>query len=135
MSKNQNGFVITITEEGVVEGVLTDGDFRRCIASVNNLDLSVPVRTISKKQPFVTSLKNDPATISGMFSDEIRWLPIVDDNNQIRVTIKINQSKLGPVLQTFSRYDYNIHEIYTDDETENEFQERYDHLMNYLNLQ
>ena len=58
-----------------------------------------------------------------------------DDNNQIRVTIKINQSKLGPVLQTFSRYDYNIHEIYTDDETENEFQERYDHLMNYLNLQ
>ena len=27
MSKNQNGFVITITEEGVVEGVLTDGDF------------------------------------------------------------------------------------------------------------
>ena len=95
MSKNQNGFVITITEEGVVEGVLTDGDFRRCIASVNNLDLSVPVRTISKKQPFVTSLKNDPATISGMFSDEIRWLPIVDDNNQITAIAFAQRSQLS----------------------------------------
>lgn len=57
-----------------------------------------------------------------------------DDNNQIRVTIKINQSKLGAILQTFSRYDYTIHEIFTDDQTENEFQDRYDHLMNYLKL-
>ena len=57
-----------------------------------------------------------------------------DDNNQIRITIKVNQTKLGAILQTFSRYDYTIHEIYTDDEMENEFQERYNHLMNYLNL-
>ena len=83
MSKNQNGFVITITEEGSIEGVLTDGDFRRCISSLHNPDLSVPVSTISKKQPFVTSQKSDPATIAGMFSDEIRWLPIVDHNNHI----------------------------------------------------
>lgn len=57
-----------------------------------------------------------------------------DDNNQIRVTLKINQSKLGAILQTFSRYDYTIHEIFTDNQTENEFQERYDHLMNFLKL-
>ena len=57
-----------------------------------------------------------------------------DDNNQIRITIKVNQTKLGAILQTFTRYDYTIHEIYTDDEMENEYQERYNHLMNYLNL-
>ena len=56
------------------------------------------------------------------------------DSNQLRVTIKLNQSKLGPVLQTFSRYDYQIYEIFTDDETTNEYQDRYDHLMNYLNI-
>ncbi|MBL6942701.1 MAG: CBS domain-containing protein, partial [Rhodospirillales bacterium] len=69
ISKNQSGFVVTVTEEGAVEGVLTDGDFRRWIASVEDLDLNIPVSTISKKQPFVTSLKNDPATIAAMFSE------------------------------------------------------------------
>ncbi len=58
----------------------------------------------------------------------------VSDSNQLRVTIKINQSKLGPVLQTFSRYEYHIFELYTDDETTNEYRDRYDHLMNYLNI-
>lgn len=58
----------------------------------------------------------------------------VPDSNQIRVTLKLNQSKLSPVLQTFSRYDYHICEIFTDDETINEYQDRFDHLMNYLNI-
>ena len=95
ISKNQNGFVISITEEGAIEGVLTDGDFRRWTASVNDLDLSVPVCTISKKQPFVSSLKNDQATIAGMFSDEIRWLPIVDHNNQIIAIAFAQRSQLS----------------------------------------
>jgi sialic acid synthase SpsE/endonuclease IV len=95
ISKNQNGFVVTITEEGAVEGVLTDGDFRRWVASVDDLDLSVPVHTISKKQPFVTSMKNDPATIAGMFSDEIRWLPIVDQNNHITAIAFAQRSQLS----------------------------------------
>ena len=95
ISKNQNGFVVTITEDGAVEGVLTDGDFRRWTASVNNLDLSIPVCTVSKKQPFVTSLKNDPATIAGMFSDEIRWLPIVDHNNHITAIAFAQRSQLS----------------------------------------
>lgn len=73
-------------------------------------------------------IEENNSKILGFYSETF------DDNNQIRVTIKINQTKLGAILQTFSRYDYNIYEIYTDDEMENEFQERYDHLMNYLNL-
>tara|TARA_B100001287_G_scaffold76278_1_gene63410 strand:- start:5072 stop:5734 length:663 start_codon:yes stop_codon:yes gene_type:complete len=57
-----------------------------------------------------------------------------EDNNQLMVTLKLNQSKMGPILQTFYRYDYNVHEVYIDDQIENEFQSRYEQLMNYLNL-
>jgi len=57
-----------------------------------------------------------------------------NDENQLNVTLKINQTKLGGILQTFSRYDYNVIGLYTDEEDENDFQERYDHLMNYLKL-
>ena len=49
ISKNQNGFVVTITEDGAVEGVLTDGDFRRWTASVNNLDLKATFCYVLKK--------------------------------------------------------------------------------------
>lgn len=73
-------------------------------------------------------VESNNAKILGFYTESLL------DSNQLRVTIKLNQSKLGPVLQTFSRYDYHIYEIFTDDETTNEYQDRYDHLMNYLNI-
>ena len=73
-------------------------------------------------------VESNNAKILGFYTESLL------DSNQLRVTIKLNQSKLGPVLQTFSRYDYHIIEIFTDDETTNEYQDRYDHLMNYLNI-
>jgi len=73
-------------------------------------------------------VESNNAKILGFYTESLL------DSNQLRVTIKLNQSKLGPVLQTFSRYDYQIYEIFTDDETTNEYQDRYDHLMNYLNI-
>ena len=73
-------------------------------------------------------VESNNAKILGFYTES------VPDSNQLRVTLKLNQSKLGPVLQTFSRYDYHVYEIFTDDETTNEYQDRYDHLMNYLNI-
>ena len=73
-------------------------------------------------------VESNNAKILGFYTESFH------DSNQLRVTIKLNQSKLGPVLQTFSRYDYHVYEIFTDDETTNEYQDRYDHLMNYLNI-
>ena len=73
-------------------------------------------------------IESNNAKILSFYTEDL------DQNHQIRITIKLNQTKLGPILQTFSRYDYVIHEIYTDDKMEKEFQDRYDHLMNYLNL-
>ena len=73
-------------------------------------------------------IESNNAKILGFYTETF------EDNNQLRVTIKLNQSKMGPILQTFSRYDYNIDEVYIDDQMENEFQSRYDHLMNYLSL-
>jgi CBS domain-containing protein len=73
-------------------------------------------------------IESNNAKILGFYTETF------EDNNQLRVTVKLNQSKMGPILQTFSRYDYNIDEVYIDDQMENEFQSRYDHLMNYLSL-
>ena len=47
-------------------------------------------------------VESNNAKILGFYTESLL------DSNQLRVTIKLNQSKLGPILQTFSRYDYQI---------------------------
>jgi len=58
----------------------------------------------------------------------------IEGTNQIKLTIKITQTNIGAVLQTFSRYDYTIDEIFSDEEIANQTQDRYDHLINYLEV-
>ena len=58
----------------------------------------------------------------------------IEGSNQLKLTIKITQTNLGAVLQTFSRYDYTIDEIFSDEEIANQNKDRYDHLINYLEV-
>jgi len=55
------------------------------------------------------------------------------DTTKIEVTIKINRNDLEPIIQTFNRYNYTIvSSIFETDEEE--LNDRYDSLMNYLNV-
>ena len=56
------------------------------------------------------------------------------DSTKIEVTIKLNRNELGAVLQTFNRYNYNITASYAAEEDSDYLRERYDSLMNYLNI-
>jgi acetoin utilization protein AcuB len=53
---------------------------------------------------------------------------------KIEVTIKVNKMDIGPVLQTFTRYDYNIKASYSEDTYNEGLQERFDSFMKYLNV-
>ncbi len=56
------------------------------------------------------------------------------DSTRIEVTLKINKMDLRPVLQTFARYNYTVSASFQEAEYENGLKERYDSLMNYLNI-
>ena len=56
------------------------------------------------------------------------------DTTQIEVTIKINKKELGAILQTFNRYDYKVINTYQKDEDFDDLQNRFDNLMNMLDL-
>lgn len=63
------------------------------------------------------------------------YITSVPDSTKLTVTIKINKIDIAPVLQTFHRYDYSIKASFSDKDSYNEgLQERYDSLMNYLNI-
>lgn len=56
------------------------------------------------------------------------------DSMKLEVTIKINKMNIFPVLQTFERYGYVVLASFTEMDYKNDLRERYDSLMNYLNI-
>ncbi len=57
------------------------------------------------------------------------------ESTKTEVTLKVNRTDIEPVIQTFNRYDYVIKETYTEDRDSVEnMKDRYDSLMNYLNI-
>lgn len=57
------------------------------------------------------------------------------DSTKLEVTLKLNRIDIGPVLQTFFRYNYLVKASWSNEDAYNQgLQERFDGLMNYLNI-
>lgn len=56
------------------------------------------------------------------------------DSNRIEVTLKLNGRQTGAIMATFERFDYQIKASFNEAELQNALKERYDSLMNYLNV-
>lgn len=56
------------------------------------------------------------------------------DSTRIEVTLKINEIDLERILRTFVRYDYIIKASYQKSEFEDDLRNRFDALMNFMNL-
>lgn len=58
-----------------------------------------------------------------------------EDTTKMDVILKLNQSDLGSIIQTFERYNYTIKASYLqDNEAENLMKNRYELFMRYLNI-
>lgn len=58
----------------------------------------------------------------------------VPDSKKIFVTLKINKTDLSPIIQTFTRYEYDVSASYFQSPNGDSLQDRFDNLINYLNL-
>ena len=56
------------------------------------------------------------------------------DSTRLEVIIKVNKIELGSILQTFDRYGYFVKASFGEEEDPEDLRERYDSLMNYLNI-
>lgn len=56
------------------------------------------------------------------------------DSTRVRVTIKINRTDLTTIVAGLERYNYQIVEIYNSSNDSGDSNDRYDSLMNYLNV-
>lgn len=83
INENKSRIVFSVTEAGKLEGVLTDGDVRRWLTDVHQVNLDVAVSIVSNKQ--FTSLPADATheQIEAAFSERIQVVPLVDKHHHL----------------------------------------------------
>ncbi len=80
ISDNKSRIIFSVTEAGVLEGVLTDGDFRRWLVKQDTIDLNQPVANISNKHFKYAAVDEPPEKIQAYFSEQIEFIPLLDAN-------------------------------------------------------
>jgi N-acetylneuraminate synthase len=103
ISDNKSGLVFALSQHGVLEGILTDGDFRRWLLSTTKTDLALPVLTAVNRQFLALPEATDVDDIRAHFNERVGYVPLVDKQGRL-VSIAINQK------QGFAIGEFDIHE-------------------------
>jgi N-acetylneuraminate synthase len=77
------GFVLCVGEDGVLEGVLTDGDIRRWLITQATAELTQPTRLIVNKNCTVAQESDTQDEIRHRFSDRVRFIPLLDGRRRL----------------------------------------------------
>ena len=101
------------------------------LLSVNNpgviiiLEMSVIDYSLTQISNIVES--NDALIVASF----VRTIP---NSTLMQIVLKINNSDIGKIIQTFSRYEYNVIASFGEDMIDDILQDRYELLMRYLNM-
>ncbi len=58
----------------------------------------------------------------------------VPNSTDIRLTLKVNTTEIQHIVATLERFEYEVEAWYREDNGQDELKDRYDSLMNYLNI-
>lgn len=88
---NQARVIFVVSEHGHLEGSLSDGDFRRWIATQHPVDLNRPCREAANTSARSLPETSTPAQIRTLFTAAIDHIPLLDDHGHL-VAIAVNRS-------------------------------------------
>lgn len=102
ISKNQSRMVLAVSEAGVLEGVLTDGDFRRWIVDTPDADLQQPTRSAMNINFTAASAREDAGRIGALFSPARSFVPLLDAHGRLEAIAfdQADQLRIGDKLIT-----------------------------------
>jgi acetoin utilization protein AcuB len=120
----KNQYLGVITLEGLVMKFASASSIQNP-GAVIVLERSYKDFSISEIAQIVES--ND-ATILSMF------ITSVPESSLMEISMKVSRMEPGPILQTFTRYNYTIKATYSEGAYHDDLKGRYDQLMAYLNI-
>ena len=63
------------------------------------------------------------------------FLNRISGTTRLEIILKLDKEDLSPVIQSFSRYNYQIKAVYLDNSMLNDlYQDRYDQFMKFMNI-
>jgi acetoin utilization protein AcuB len=122
---NNNKYLGVITMEGLVHRLagITSVDAQGGIIILEIADKDYSLAQIAQ---IVEA--NDAKILS-------TYITSFPDSTRLEVTIKVNRMELGGILQAFNRYGFTVVSSFSDKDAYTDIiQERFDSLMNYLNI-
>jgi len=83
ISQNKAGFVVTVSEQGHLVGVVTDGDVRRWLTHADIIDVNDLVSKVHTSNSVSMSADSSREDIAGKFTSKIRYIPLVDAYSRV----------------------------------------------------
>lgn len=90
ISDNKSRVIFSVDQKGILEGILTDGDFRRWLVQQENIDLNQSVQTASNKKFKYCFINDSPESIQAHFSSQIQFIPLIDESHHLVAIAKQN---------------------------------------------
>lgn len=83
ITANRCRLIFVVSEAGILQGVMSDGDFRRWVASCSDINLNKPVTTVMN--PFCRSAAEGTqiAELATAFTEGISVLPLLDSRGRV----------------------------------------------------
>jgi N-acetylneuraminate synthase len=89
---NKSRIIFAVTQSGIVEGVLTDGDFRRWLTAQKAIDLNQAV-TLACNRDFSFAYQDEPAAeIGARFREGVDHIPVLDRQRRL-VAVALRQAR------------------------------------------
>ncbi len=126
--------VAVVDERNRYLGCITQKEIFKALASLDIVQnpggiiiLEVNVRDYSLSEIAQIVEAND-AKVMGLFTST------PPDSTKMSITLKTNIIDIGPILATLSRYDYSVTASFGQSDLDDLLRDRYDSLMNFLNI-
>ena len=83
ISENKERLIFVVSESGILEGALSDGDLRRWLISTSDINLQKPVYQIMNREIRQAFVNDRPEDISELLDGKHIAIPLVDINKRL----------------------------------------------------
>ncbi len=134
VSKLGLSLIPVIDDQNLYKGVICLPDLVRGFAEITSVDNPGGIITLELNvndylcSEIVQIIESNDARILSLY------IAPHHDSNKMDLTIKINKTDLTRILATFYRYHYTVKATFQENEFGDDMRERFDSLMNYLNI-
>jgi Sialic acid synthase len=94
ITANQCRLIFVVSEGGILQGVLSDGDFRRWIAGTDVIDLNRPVTAAMNPHCISAAEGSAAADLAGLLSPKIQVIPLLDGHGRVVAVARGGQRRL-----------------------------------------